>query len=360
MNPVQQTLLERAEELAQIGSWDWDLISGRVVWSDNLFRLFGLQPGEIEPSAESLASRFHPDDIADIRRRTDRARVTGDMEPLSFRILRADGEVRHMRSTIATVEQQDGQAQRIIGAMQDLTDRYRADRNVAAHLAVSETLADWDALDDGTERLVSTLGAALGCVVGMMWVPEGTTLVLRSFWHMAGLDASAIEERLYGFRLAPNAGLPGRAWESREAASSVRLVEDSHESLRDLVTAMGLTGAMAIPAVHREEVLAVISFYSKDDLLPTDRLLRSLTGIGYELGMFLDRHRGELGPPELTPREVEVLQLAAQGLAVKAIAGSLGVSPATVRTHFEHIYAKYGVSGRAAAVAKGMREGVIQ
>jgi DNA-binding NarL/FixJ family response regulator len=140
----------------------------------------------------------------------------------------------------------------------------------------------------------------------------------------------------------------------------VRLAEQGHETVRDLVATMGMIGGLSIPAVRRDEVLAVFSFYSSDDLLPTDRLMRSLTGIGYELGTFLDRHRGELGPRGLTPREAEVLQLAAQGQAGKAIAAALGVSPATVRTHFEHIYAKYEVSDRAAAVAKGMRDGLIQ
>jgi DNA-binding CsgD family transcriptional regulator len=61
----------------------------------------------------------------------------------------------------------------------------------------------------------------------------------------------------------------------------------------------------------------------------------------------------------LTPRERTVLQLAAEGLAGPAIAGRLGLSYATVRTHFGHIYAKLEVGGRGGAVAKGMRLGLI-
>ena len=92
----------------------------------------------------------------------------------------------------------------------------------------------------------------------------------------------------------------------------------------------------------------------------TDRLLRSLTGIGYELGEFLAHRRGELKPAALTPRQLEVLQLAAQGCDGKEIAERLVVSPATVRTHFGRIYDKYGVCDRAAAVAKALREGLIE
>jgi DNA-binding CsgD family transcriptional regulator len=64
-------------------------------------------------------------------------------------------------------------------------------------------------------------------------------------------------------------------------------------------------------------------------------------------------------PPALTPRELEVLTLAADGRSAPEVASELVVSTATVRTHFEHIYEKLGVSGRPAAVARAMRLGLI-
>lgn len=65
------------------------------------------------------------------------------------------------------------------------------------------------------------------------------------------------------------------------------------------------------------------------------------------------------GARALTPRELQILELAADGRTAPAIADELVVSPATVRTHFENIYAKLGVRGRAAAVARAMRLGLI-
>jgi DNA-binding CsgD family transcriptional regulator len=61
----------------------------------------------------------------------------------------------------------------------------------------------------------------------------------------------------------------------------------------------------------------------------------------------------------LTPRERDVLQLAADGLTTPTIAQRLSVSRATVRTHFGNIYIKLDVRSRAGAVAKGMRLGLI-
>jgi DNA-binding NarL/FixJ family response regulator len=70
-----------------------------------------------------------------------------------------------------------------------------------------------------------------------------------------------------------------------------------------------------------------------------------------------DRH--DAFPP-LTPREIQVLTLAADGLSGPRLAKELVLSPATVRTHFENIYAKLDVRNRAAAVAMAMRLGLIR
>jgi ATP/maltotriose-dependent transcriptional regulator MalT len=64
--------------------------------------------------------------------------------------------------------------------------------------------------------------------------------------------------------------------------------------------------------------------------------------------------------PRLTPRELQVLSLSADGLNGPGVANALGLSAATVRTHFAHIYQKLEVSDRAAAVAKAMRLGLIR
>jgi DNA-binding CsgD family transcriptional regulator len=65
------------------------------------------------------------------------------------------------------------------------------------------------------------------------------------------------------------------------------------------------------------------------------------------------------GPAGLTPREVEVLQLLARGLANKEIAQRLVISPKTVANHIEHIYAKIGASSRAAASLFAMQHGLL-
>lgn len=64
--------------------------------------------------------------------------------------------------------------------------------------------------------------------------------------------------------------------------------------------------------------------------------------------------------PRLSDRELEVLRLIAQGLSAPEIAAQIHLSTATVKTHLQHLYEKLGVSERAAAVAEGMRRGLVE
>jgi ATP/maltotriose-dependent transcriptional regulator MalT len=120
-----------------------------------------------------------------------------------------------------------------------------------------------------------------------------------------------------------------------------------------------LRSVVAFPASAGGEALAVLELWSLDEPPLPEGLERSLAGVGAEIGRFLGGRRGDLGATCLTPREREVLGLAACGATARCIAERLTVAPATVKTHLEHIYAKLEVGDRAAAVATALRLGLI-
>jgi ATP/maltotriose-dependent transcriptional regulator MalT len=101
-----------------------------------------------------------------------------------------------------------------------------------------------------------------------------------------------------------------------------------------------------------------VTYYALADALPGVHLIAFAPAEWPERELVGDLPR--VAPfPTLTPRELEVLSLAADGSSGPEIAPQLVVSPTTVRTHFQHIYTKLDVGDRAAAVAKAMRLGLI-
>lgn len=353
----RQALLEAAEEIAEAGSWEWTPAESQLVWSDNLFRIFGLAPDELVPTPEYVFAQTHPDDRDRVVAQVEALRSRGRLRPLDYRILRPDRSVRHLRATLAVTEERDGEPYRLVGSVQDLTTRLWAEREIAAHVAVAQALAEWESLESGAERLLAYLAEAMGFVAGVFWVPRGDALVARVVWQSVDLPDFASLTRSAEIR--PGADLPGRVWERREPLNVVGAANTPRTPRGDVAALESLHSAVAVPAVIGEGVLAVVELLSREDGGLTEGAMRSLTGIGHELGQFLGRRRGELEASLLSPREVEVLQLAAQGLSAPRTAERLFLSPATVKTHLENIYAKLGVSDKPSAVATALRQGLI-
>jgi PAS domain S-box-containing protein len=117
--------LEEAEEVAHIGYWEWDLASNDLLWSGELYRLFGVAPGEFRPSYESCLALVHPDDRGFIDDLCQRAVREGSDYAFDNRIVWPNGEVRFIHALGHAVRDADGSVTRMIGIAQDITDRKR-------------------------------------------------------------------------------------------------------------------------------------------------------------------------------------------------------------------------------------------
>ncbi len=354
--PGRETLAERTEELAGFGSWE--LSAGRMLWSDNLFRIYGLQPGEITPSAEYVFAHCHPDDRQRIEQVYDEFRRTGTRPDLRYRFIWPDGTVRHLTSTVES--EVEGRRSTLIGMVRDLTEQHQAQLELAARFAVSDALAGWEPGALGARRLVRDLAEALEFDWGALWTPRGDVLAVWVAWHARGLNTLEGNLDLGQVRLGRGEGLAGSAWASGEPTRVADLTDEASGTVRALDGQTGLRGSLAVPATYGAEVLAVLTFASRRQAVLTDQFMRSLLGIGYEIGHFLARRAGELSAPLLSPRELEVLQLSAIGYVRRQIAEEMELSQATVKTHMEHIYRKLGVHDRASAVGEALRLGLIR
>lgn len=139
--------LSETQQLTGVGSWEWDIAAGSVWWSDELFRIYGREPGELTPTYETFLEHVHPDDRASVDERNRRA--FADHEPFEDvkRVRRADGEEILMRTRGEVICDERGKPLRMVGICDDVTaERRAAERADAEVLAVS--------LLEARERLV--------------------------------------------------------------------------------------------------------------------------------------------------------------------------------------------------------------
>lgn len=142
---LSRRLLDDAQSLARIGSWEWDLVTDVVTWSDELFRIYGYEPGSVEVSYDTFLGLVHPDDRVSVDERNRRCFDTHEPFEDVKRIVRPDGTEFLMRTRGEMVKDPDGRPIRMIGVCENVTDEIHA-QDADAALAASE-LARHRAMD---------------------------------------------------------------------------------------------------------------------------------------------------------------------------------------------------------------------
>ena len=113
--------LRLALGIAGLGTWDWDIETGEVDWSDDHYRMLGYAKGEVTPSYEAWIARVHPEDRAVTEGRLLEARDRESRYEVEFRVVPAEGVVGWCRAQGRFLYGPDGRPRRMIGVMQDVT-----------------------------------------------------------------------------------------------------------------------------------------------------------------------------------------------------------------------------------------------
>ena len=118
--------LEESQNLAKLGNWETDLSTGKIRWADEIYRIFGQDPATFTPSVKAFLRAVHPDDIELVRANERRAAETG-IYNVFHRIIRPDGEIRHVHELARLERNAVGKGVRLIGTVQDVTELKQAE-----------------------------------------------------------------------------------------------------------------------------------------------------------------------------------------------------------------------------------------
>ena len=144
-----EAMLREMERIAHIGSWEWDLETGALSWSDEMYRVYGLDPDSGPPTYERYVALQHPDDRDMVQNTVQRALENGSAFAYDHRIVRPDGELRYVHGRGRVVRGESGRPVRMVGSGQDITERKQVEEALlrakeeaeAANRAKSDFLA---------------------------------------------------------------------------------------------------------------------------------------------------------------------------------------------------------------------------
>ncbi len=156
---VSEERLALAQRVARLGAFEWNTQSGDMWWSDQLFRILGLEPGSFRPNLERFLARVYPDDALAVQAGVDRVLKHTDDAQRMFRIVREDGEPRWVELNWQSNAIERSDAQRLTGSVMDVTERQRQQERIRA-------LAFFDPLTHLPNRslLVERIGDAIRAV----------------------------------------------------------------------------------------------------------------------------------------------------------------------------------------------------
>ncbi|HZW24872.1 MAG TPA: PAS domain-containing protein [Gallionella sp.] len=130
-------LMAEAQRIAQVGSWEYDIASDTHTWSDELFRIYEIDPAE-GASYEGCVNATHPDDRDAIANAYLASVETGQPYESEHRLLMADGRIKYVHERCETIRGPDGALLRSVGMMQDITERKLVEQKLKEALEFSE------------------------------------------------------------------------------------------------------------------------------------------------------------------------------------------------------------------------------
>lgn len=278
--------LKKSQQIAHLGSWDWNIQDSTAIWSDEQFRIFGYEPGEIEASYDLFVNALHEE---------DRERVLNDVKnavegkksyQTEFRIVRKDGSERSVLAQGEVFRDENGQPEKMVGTLLDITDRKKAEDLILAQRKLAFYLSATGDLDEGLRLCLRSAMEISRMECGGVYLVDPVTgeLDLKVEKGLSDEFAKSVSHYKAGSR---NARLV------MEGKSIYTTYNDLGLSLDEMREKEGLKAIAILPVVHKKRVIACLNLSSRKMEIVPEHSRVALETIASQIGSAISRLRVE-------------------------------------------------------------------
>lgn len=285
--------LATAQAITHMGSWEWDPATNKVAWSDELYRIYGLQPRSVEITFDTFLSRVHEDDRERIQHEVGRAMERGGRFAYRERIRRPDGSVRHLDTIGEVLRSDDGKVIGLIGTCRDVTEETRARKLQLDEQRVLEMIASAAPLREVLATLLTAIEEHAPATLGSILLldPDGKHVRHAAAPSLPDEFTRAID----GAPIGPRAGSCGTAAFLRKPVFVVDIDTDPlWEEYRGLAQPFGLRACWSTPLLATDgRVLGTFAVYYREPRAPTDDDVRLVERAGHLAAIAIERRQLE-------------------------------------------------------------------
>jgi len=139
---ASEARLEKAQQTAQVGDWEFNLRTKKLTWSAETYRIFGTSPAEFHPTSEAFFEFVHPEDKERIRKAIDNIYRGEEQASYEHRIILANGEIRWVVQEIVAFDENSADADMRYGTIQNITERKLVEETLRKSEAQQRLLMD--------------------------------------------------------------------------------------------------------------------------------------------------------------------------------------------------------------------------
>ncbi len=325
--------LAEAQQIAHIGNWEWDVMKNVLYWSDEVYCIFGLSKQEFIATYEAFLDAVHPSDRWMVKDAVHNALYESKPYSIEHRILRNEISLEHplkAKKTTRFVHEKakavcddTGRVVRMIGTVQDITERKQIAEEVQLVEAMTVAIAASEDFLSALDIVLHKMCEFTGWIYGEAWVPcsDNNHLKYASSYHRPNEKLETFISTSKERTFPPGIGLPGSTWSSKRPEWRRDVMASDNAPRAQIATACGLKAAMGIPVVANNEVIAVLCFFVRENREEDARLISLASSVASQLGSIIKRKQAEDALYESEEKLKAILDNAVAVISVKDLQG---------------------------------------
>nr|MBA3284852.1 PAS domain S-box protein [Nitrosopumilus sp.] len=125
-----EQLLREAQEMANLGNWEWYIESNMLVWSEEMYRIFGIDPEQVNVHLELFLKKIHPDDRSYVETLLKDIRKNKNSQKFQYRIILPSGDIRYLSGHVKAILDENREVEKLAGVSQDITEQVLSEEKV--------------------------------------------------------------------------------------------------------------------------------------------------------------------------------------------------------------------------------------